>query len=159
MISSSHQNPIEKQYLYQSAWSQTLIVLSVGGLGAFGMAWLALSKNIAWFWFLAAFFLCFFLLGVWITIVNIQGKLRFMISKEGIYLPLAWNSQRHTFVRFSEVSDVEFLEFQGNTIFQVSVGNKKYPITKSWFPDKGDFQEIVDIIQARLPAQLKQSTG
>ena len=155
----SNQSSIEKEYPYRNAWSQTLTVLTAGGLGAFGMAWYALSKNITWLWLIVAFFFSFFLLGVWITVVNVQGKLSFMISKEGIYIPLVWNSQRHTFVSFSEISEVEFLEFQGNTIFQVSAGNKKYPITKSWFPTKGDFQEIVDIIQARLPVHLKQSIG
>src|SRR5581483_4496878 len=106
-------------------------------------------------WVLAALFLVTFLLGVWISIVNIQGKLRLMISKDGIYIPVIWNSQNHIFVRFTEITGVEFMEVQRNMIFEITVGSKKYPITKSWFPIEGDFQEIVDTIKARLSTYLK----
>lgn len=150
---------VEKQYLYRNAWSQTVTVLVTGGLGTGLLAWLALSKDLAWLWLVAMIFLILFGLGLWITIVNIQGKLRFKVSQEGIYVPLIWNSRSYAFVSFSEINDVEFIQAYGNMIFEVSAGKKKYPITKSWFPNKGDFEEIVSIIQARLPAHLRHTTG
>ena len=148
---------IEKTYLYRYAWSKTLVILAIGGLGAFGAAWLAISKGVVLSWLFAVIFLLMFLLGAWIAIVNIQGKLRVTISKDGIYLPSVSKPQSPTFVPFSEISAVELLEVQGNKIFQISVGDKQYSVTRPWFPGKNDFQEIIETIQERLPAHLKQS--
>ncbi len=150
---------IEKQYPYRYAWFPTLFMVFIGGLGTFGMVSLAISKGIAWPWFFTLLFFVLFIFGAWITIVNIQGKLRFIISKEGVYIPSIWNSKAYTFVEFSKISDVEYLEVQGNIILQLSVGSKKYSITHTWFPTKNAFQEIAEIVKERLPAHLKHDTA
>lgn len=155
---SASRDTIEKQYSYHNVWSQTIIVLIAGGPGTFGMIWLAVTKHMNWLWLLVLLFLLLFFLGIWIAILNVHGKLHFMLSKEGIYIPLVWKSDNHTFIPFSEISGVEFLELQGNNIaFQVSVGTKKYAIPKSYFPLNNDFQEIVEFIQKRLPSHLWQN--
>jgi hypothetical protein len=70
---------------------------------------------------------------------------------------LVWKSDYHTFIPFSEISSVELLKLQGKLAFRVSVGTKKYAISKSWFPPNNNFQEIVEFIQERLPSPLRQN--
>jgi hypothetical protein len=119
-------------------------------LGALGAVWLAASKGFAWMWLFAFFFFALLLFGLWIAIVNIQGK-RFIITKDGFYLPSVWKSNSYVYIPFSDVSEVEFLEVQGNIILQLSVGNKKYAITHTWFPNRENFTEIVETLKKRLP--------
>ena len=147
---------IEKRYVYRYAWLPTITMLIFGGLGISTTTYFGILRGGFLPWFFGIISGIIFVFFLWISIVGWQGKLRFMISPAGIYIPLIWNSNKHRFVRFADVSGATILEFQGNVILELSVGKKKYPITHTWFPSMRDFQEIVATVMERIPAHIKE---
>jgi hypothetical protein len=77
---------IEKEFPYRYKWSSTIGVIISGGLGMFGMAWLAISGS--WFWWLGSLFMSVvFLGGFYIAVINLFGNRRLILTRESIYLP------------------------------------------------------------------------
>jgi len=146
----------EKQYSYRFSWYYTCVALLAGGLFTYMFVGLAYAKNKPWDWAFAMLFFAIFLLGIQVAIVNIFGKLKLIITRDEIYIPLTWKWGSYTCIPFSEVRKIELINTKGNIFLQLMVGRKKYAITNTWFPSKGDFQEIVEIVQKRVQAPVGQ---
>ena len=152
-ISSSNLRLIEKEYPYRYKWSSTLSLIIICGLGAFGLAWLALNSS--WFWWLgSAFVFLLFLSGLYIAIINLFGNRRLILTKESIHLPSVWKSEKYTIIRFSDIKEIGLLTIQGTVILQLKTNIKTYEIVNTWLPSMDAFNEILDLTQERVGLPL-----
>ena len=148
---------IEKEYPYRYKWSSTIGVLITGGLGAFGGAWFATLDNKVWWWLLSIFFVFLFLLGLFVTVINIWGNRKFILTRDNIYLPSIWKSKTYTLIPFSEIDKAILTDVQGNVILRLFFDGKEYSITHSWLPSIDSFNEILQIVNERAKFPLDTS--
>jgi hypothetical protein len=150
---STSPNPglIEKEYPYRYKWSSVIGMIGICGLVSFGVGSLALSgKGLWWWWLLSAFLFIFFLFGVYVAVLNLFGNRRLILTRDSIYIPSIWKSEKYTVVRFSEITKMGLVDVQGNAILQLFVGDKEYDITHTWLPSLDTLDEILKITQERV---------
>ena len=141
---------VEKEYPYRYKWSSTIGVLITGVLGVFGGVWLAVSGNGFWWWLFSLFFAILFFLGLYILVVNIWGNRKLVITRENIFVPSIWKSERYTMISFTEIEKAGLINVYGNVILRLFVGGKEYSITHSWLPSIDSFNEVLKIVNERV---------
>jgi hypothetical protein len=159
MIDPAQFEVIEKEFPYRMSWFPTLLMIILCGTLSAAMFALAASDGGVLYWLLGGIIFSGFVLGAWISILNLQGNLTFKLSRSALHIPFIWNSKRHRLVRFEDITRVKFIEYQGNLILEVEAKGKKYPIAHAWFPSLEAFQEVVQTVQERMPTEKPVLSG
>ena|SRR6266496_3541535 len=144
---------IEKEYPYRYRWSSTLLVIIACGVGAPGMAWLAIFGKglLRWFWWFGSIFMLFlFLYGLYIAVINLFGNRRLIITRDSIYLPSIWKSEKYTLIPFAKVDKATLINLQGSAILRLFVDGNEYSIIHSWLPSLSSFTEILQMVNERI---------
>ena len=99
-------------------------------------------------------FVFLFLLGLFVTVINIWGNRKFILTRDNIYLPSIWKSKTYTLIPFSEIDKAVLTDVQGNVILRLFFDGKEYSITHSWLPSIDSFNEILQIVNERAKFPL-----
>ncbi len=146
---------VENQYLYRYKWSAVVSLALVCGALAAGTIWLALSERRPWILIAAAPLLAILVLCVRVALLNVQGRHRLIVARNGLYVPGFWHDRSYTFIPFQAITRMETFEHEGTAFCHVWVGKRKYSLADSWL-SREDFAQVVETITRRtgpLPAR------
>jgi hypothetical protein len=135
---------IEKEYPYRYRWSSIISMLLIGGFGTLFMVQAALS------WIFTLLFASLFFWALYVSVINIWGNRRLIITKDKIYLPQIHKSEKYVEILFSDITNMDIVEVYGNGMLRLFVKRKEYTIVHSWLPSVDVFNEIVQHVSNKI---------
>jgi len=141
---------IEKEYPYRYKWSSTIAMIVICGFVSYLAFQNALSEGGLLWWFSSIFMFVISLFGFYNAIINLTGKRRLIFTKDKIYLPQIYKSEKYNEVLFSEITDIELVDIYGNGTLRIFVKKKEYTIVHSWLPSLDVFNEILQHVSNKI---------
>ena len=105
------------------------------------------------YWVLAALAFLFVVAAALLAYMQITTALRIAVDETGILLPTGqWTSHRESHVAFSDIEALKRLEWKGQVFLYIYANGLRYTVAKDMLPRRGDFEEILSILEMHAHA-------
>jgi hypothetical protein len=103
------------------------------------------------YWILAAASATFVIGAAFLAFVRLTTVRRIAITENGMLFPAGRWTSRECHVPFERVTAVKQLEVSGQVFLHVYADGLRYTVVRDMLPGKGDFEEIVSLLQQKVP--------
>ena len=104
------------------------------------------------YWVITGASLMFVLVGIWALAKSVTMKREIVVSETSLTSPKSGFSKVDVTVDFSDVTNVSLQTVQKTKILNIDHAGGRLSIPNSMLPDKRAFQELVLVLQARVPS-------